>query len=679
MAGAIPTSVLSEALIHAIDGRTVTTAVFTTFAFEPGFFEEEILPVLFDQSFSHVPEIRKVQLEEKLRYLDHVAVYYDRQALVTGTTSANLDFARIAISRMGCFHPKMIFLLCDEFNDETEETSTSLLVAAMSANLTRAGWWDNVECAHVEEVKEGSRCAFRTDLLTLCTTIRKHEATGANQEAIQAIYKFLRYQVSDTTKRKAKRVLHPRIYVGNESFPEFLKNHLKLPKNTYNLEVVSPFFDKHNANTLAILVDTIQPKQTRVFLAHGHDGAAACSEDYFHEVQAMPNTHWSKLPQGITQRSNSENKDGLISDRYTHAKVYRLFSRSEDREYIVTGSVNLTRAAHSKASSGNLETAFVVDMGSKSHTRFWLSKIGDAAPSVFSDHEEDEEGITSHNPPPITLRYHWGTQEAAYYYDKTSTQAHLPLQISAQGEIIAQVDACVLNEWAPLAVDANQIERILRCTSFFQIAVDEGEPATLLVCEEGMAHKPSLLTNLSPEDILRYWSLLSAEQREAFLESKLAAFLSDHGVTQASARLATTTKSLFDGFAGIFHAFATLKEHIAQALDAGRTKDAECRLIGDKYDSLPVLLEKVIQDTQGDLVIRYITILTAQQLVQELEALFPEFFEQQADYISKLKQKIDLLGQLRNEFSFDSPKEQEQFFQWLEHHFLAQAMVEGAA
>jgi hypothetical protein len=677
MAGAIPTSVLSEALINAIDGRVVKTAVFTTFAFEPGFFEEEILPVLFDQSFSHITEIRKVQLEEKLRHLEQVAVYYDRQALVTGTTSANLDFARIAVSRRGCFHPKMIFLLCEAFDEDTQESSTSLLVAAMSANLTRAGWWDNVECAHIEEVPTGSRCAFRQDLLTLCKSIRKHEATGVNQEALDSISKFLRYKVSDSTKRKAKGVLHPRIFVGNESFPEFLKNHLKLPPKTYNLEVVSPFFDKRHASTLANLVDALQPKQTRVFLARGHGGTATCSEDYFYEVQDMPNTHWGKLPQGITQRSNSEDKEGLLSDRYTHAKVYRLFSKSEDREYIVTGSVNLTQAAHSKANAGNLETAFVIDMGKKSYTRAWLTKIGDAVPSLFSENEQ-EEGITSNNPPPITLCYHWGTKEFSYYYDKVDAHEPMALEISAQGEPIAQIESCILNAWTPLPVDTDQIERILRCTSFFQVSVDQDEPGTLLVCEEGMAHKPSLLTSLSPEDILRYWSLLSDEQREAFLESKLAAFLRDQGITQAKA-LATTSKSLFDGFAGIFHAFATLKKHITEALEAERTKDAECRLIGDKYDSLPVLLKKVLDNQEGDLVSRYITMLTAQQLVQNLEGLHPKFFDEQVEYIDRLKHQIDKLEDLRREFSFDSAKERKQFFQWLEHHFLSQAKLEGAA
>ena len=48
----IPLKVLTEQVAEAIAGRRVRSAVFTTFSFDPGFFEINILPVLFDQPFS---------------------------------------------------------------------------------------------------------------------------------------------------------------------------------------------------------------------------------------------------------------------------------------------------------------------------------------------------------------------------------------------------------------------------------------------------------------------------------------------------------------------------------------------------------------------------------------------------------------------------------------------------
>ena len=49
---------------------------------------------------------------------------------------------------------------------------------------------------------------------------------------------------------------------------------------------------------------------------------------------------------------------------------------------------------------------------------------------------------------------------------------------------------------------------------------DRAEAVPVLVQEEGMKSKPSALFDLSPSEILRYWSLLTAEQRAAFLEAR---------------------------------------------------------------------------------------------------------------------------------------------------------------
>ena len=61
---AIPTAVLSQRLSEVIGGRRVRAAVFTTFSFDPGFFELHLLPLLFDQPFSQVDKVRRIQLEE---------------------------------------------------------------------------------------------------------------------------------------------------------------------------------------------------------------------------------------------------------------------------------------------------------------------------------------------------------------------------------------------------------------------------------------------------------------------------------------------------------------------------------------------------------------------------------------------------------------------------------------
>ena len=162
---AIPLKVLTEQVAEAIDGRRVRCAVFTTFTFDPGFFEINILPVLFDQPFSQPDKVRRLQLEDALRTIDHVAVYYDRRALAQDGEPAQLDYRRLDVSRStGYFHPKVILLVVDDHRSDDESARVdkesdepirqALIVGILSANLTRAGWWENVECAHIEEIND---------------------------------------------------------------------------------------------------------------------------------------------------------------------------------------------------------------------------------------------------------------------------------------------------------------------------------------------------------------------------------------------------------------------------------------------------------------------------------------------------------------------------------------------
>ena len=65
----------------------------------------------------------------------------------------------------------------------------------LSANLTRAGWWENLECAHLDEIKDwevdDEPCAFRADLLALILLIRKSAQEGDDQRALDRIHEFL--------------------------------------------------------------------------------------------------------------------------------------------------------------------------------------------------------------------------------------------------------------------------------------------------------------------------------------------------------------------------------------------------------------------------------------------------------------------------------------------------------
>ena len=92
-----------------------------------------MLPLLFSQSFSQVDKVRLLQLEDALRDVDHLAVYYDRGALSQDAEPARLDYRRVDVRRAtGVFHPKLAFLLVDE----PEEPGTT-----PTRRISTSRWW----------------------------------------------------------------------------------------------------------------------------------------------------------------------------------------------------------------------------------------------------------------------------------------------------------------------------------------------------------------------------------------------------------------------------------------------------------------------------------------------------------------------------------------------------------
>lgn len=664
---AIPTRILSEALQEKIASRRVLTAVFTTFRFEPDFFEQEVLPILFNQSFSHAEKVRLLQLEELLRELEHIAVYYDRRGLIPTGDAPVLDVTRIPIARKGYFHPKLIFLLVE--NDEHDTTSESLILVVTSANLTRAGWWENVECSWIGELADGEQCAFRQDLLAVFSSIRSDERTGDEHPELDRIYKFVRYRLSDARRSKRRGVLRPRMFVGQQPLAEFLDTTLRLPLDTYNLEVISPYFDESDdAGTLRALVETLAPKETRVFLPEADDGSAICREGFFEAVASMPSVRWGRLPTALLRRGKgAEEKQ---TERFVHAKVYRLWSRVENREFLLIGSANLTRAAHGRANAGNLEASVLLEVEEPGRLAFWLDPMQSPPESFRAEEATDQE--EEPEIPPLSVRYRWNEDRAAYFWEDDSPPTEL--RLSSSGSEVGAMDNVRSGEWVDLPAEAAQrLKALLQSTSFVDVIADGTPCGTILVREEGMSHKPSILFSLTAEEILRYWALLTPEQREAFLESKRYDLLVKRGLAPPRSAEMPVTESMFDRFAGIFHSFAQLEKHVSEALENQRDTVAVYRLFGEKYDSLPHLIDKVVIDERWDPVTQYVTLLTAQHLLRRLEKRHEDFFSgYDADY-KRLLDRLSQTDEMRNRLDLAESEDRREFLDWFEKMFLTDA------
>lgn len=666
-------AVLSEALQEGIAGRKVRAAVFTTFTFDPGFFELHVLPNLFDRPFHQVEKIRRVQLEDAMRSTRAVAAYYDAEGISNDASPAHLDFARIALRRhTGCFHPKLILVLVEDHVDDgwgeefRLDPPLALLVGTLSANLTRAGWWENVETGHFEELRDrdvsDERCSYRRDLLSLLKQLRAFGGPDDDHAALDMISGFVRARVTknEPTHRMHDGRYYTRLFHGQQPLADWLVD-AGLRRFDWNLEVISPYFDSGEARVLRDLIDAIQPNETRVFLPRDHAGDALVTPEFRDSVSEM--AAWSDLPAGIQQRGGAKLKAEATMRRRVHAKVYRFWS-SDGREVLLTGSVNLTSAAHSAANSGNFEAAFLVDASdAPGRRRWWLHPIeGEPACASSIESEIDE---TTPVYVDVHLRYDWSRNTFEYRLDEPSDG---PLEIrEVAGASICSIPEPRVGGWRVLPDDAaTAVCKLLPSTSFVAIHHPKGA-WRVLVREDGMHHRPSLLQSLSPEEILRYWSLLSDEQRSTFIERRLEDAGALEGLQVTRGRL-PAVETVFDRVAGVFHAFERQYRRLSAAIGNGEMKEAQATLFGRKYDSLPVLLQMITQEENRDAVMSYLTFLCARQLLTRIETDHPLFIEKCGDDRTHLIQELDRLGDLRDALMADDDG-RGPFLEWYEEMF----------
>ena len=585
-----PQRVLSDQISKAIAGRRVIAAVFTTFTFDPEFFELEILPILFEGrfrgGFSHVEKVRLVQLEECLRDMSDIAVYYDRSGLVENARSARLDFRRIDVGRTGIFHPKLVLVLVENQATENSEPTRSLVVATLSANLTRAGWWENVEAGHIEVVNTASatnrRCTFQRDLLDALRAVASAARPEDRSGAFERVLRFVQEEAPRGRTRNASwgGRYYTRLFAGQTSLHEWLRA-LRFGHRNWNLEVISPFFDANGAGALRRLVRATRPHEIRVFLPTEADGTPTVTAKQYEAVGAI--ARWSRLPESVTRSGNRASSAGSMPRR-VHAKVYRFWRRGIG-DVVLVGSVNLTRPAHSQASAGNLEAAFlvntpvVVDRG-----EWWLEPFDDP-PDRFAEQLAGEDRHSERVGLDLSLRYDWARHTFEYRVDTTHVE-EVRLQTIA-GKHVYTIQRALPGKWENCGSDAaDSVKELLESTSFV-IARTQTTGGKcewrILIREEGMSHKPSLLTQLTPEEILQYWSLLSESQRQAFLADRLETDEALLGLRRSAATSPLgRVETAFDHFAGVFHAFGRLDRWVDERLAEQRNEEVTARLFRGK-------------------------------------------------------------------------------------------------
>jgi hypothetical protein len=675
----IPRAVLSEHFQDRMRERRLVSAIFTTFRFEPSFFETEVLPVFFDIPLSHAGAIKLVQLEEVLGGLEGtIAVYYDQHGIVADGGAAKLDVRRIPIFHpTGIFHPKNVLVLVEAAEpDENGHHVRSLLCASSSANLTRAGWWENVEVAHVEEIREGDHTNLRDALLRyvdgLVGAAEKRRVNDDLRVAHGAAYDIREF-LRATTQREHRSVdgrLVTHFHGGDQSLPAFLESTAGNALRGLCLEVISPYFDGGDeSDPLEALIKAFVPSEVRVFLPRNDSGDALCSEGLFRWVRTHPGVSWGALPGDLLRLGKAED----TKHRTVHAKVYRFFEpKRGGREILYVGSANLTTAGcRVSGRGGNWETGFLVEVTPSSRPDWWMT-TETKHPPAFAPRDEDE-GTAASGGTHLLLRYRWDTHEGSASWG--GTESSPSLTVCHGGVVVLKLAAIPPGQWIPLDVEQSRIlEQTLISTSLLEVLSEELQPGLLLVQEEGMSHRPSLLLDLTAADILRYWALLTVEQRAAFIEARAQIAGNDDPLVARLKPLVGDT-TLFDRFAGVFHAFDCLERRVREALDAGKNREADYRIFGKKYDSLGSLLDRVLHDVDagvGDRTEQYVVTLCARQLLRELGKAHPEYWAEHYEDVKDLESRLGVSAGLRGALAAGH-SEMPAFLDWFDRWFLQRA------
>lgn len=695
----LPKSVaLTDAFHKAMSRQRLVAAVFLTYRFDPGFFEHEVMPVFFDRPFSNDEQVRLAQVRAVLESQPgSVAVYYDANGLQRSAKSSSLDVGRfpVRLKNGAIFHPKNVFALVEaDESDKEGNRPRKLLAACLSANLTVAGWWKNLEAAHIEEIGEGDKTFLADEIRPFLKWLREQPATEAPQKALDEIRGFLdkrSNRFESATRRSKDGKLQTRFYWGGEgksveSVPAFLRRASGDQLGGLRMEVVSPYFDKEATETcepLESLLKTFGPKEVRVFLPRGDDGKGLLEPRLHEAVAGLEGVTWGRLSKELLKMGKAENA-GL---RMVHAKVVRFFSKSPKREFWFVGSVNLTRAAFS--GNANRETGFLVEFGEHDlqpgTLDFWLSVDGQK-PKEFEVGTDPEEPAASGGTR-LQLSHDWSAGKTQAYWDHKS--ASPSLVVSANGVVVLRLNGLPARSWQTLPPeDSAALAEQLKSTSIFEVQEGEGDekPGLLLVQEVGMFRKPSLAPERTAADILKDWAAPSDDRRVALLEEALAAGAAP---TEAEERPndegGAPVSSLFDRFAGIFHGFTSLEKRVAEQLRNRNDDGAAYLLFGTTFNSLATFLRREREEEGGvDPVNVYVSFLCAKQLLstvrKEAVTIGGTFLDKHGPQLKELEASVEApLGGLRELLAAEMGGDGVKFLDWFDRWFLSRATPAGEA
>jgi len=595
-------AVISECFLEMIAGREVLAALFTTYTFEPDFFELEVIPLLLNQDMAYSTDerVKQFAVREKLREADiPIDVFYDLPMFrKSGDCSPEMEYLCNGVNLGNrAFHGKVNMILLKNENNDGE----TLLLGAGSNNLSCAGWWDNIECQHWEEVTSGAVPRRLINIIQedidLLNGLRATTA-GDDGTALERIGEF----VNSCRGSNSTAPIH---YYGlsfrdkRGSFAYFIRRK-RSPLANYNnwkLEIISPFFADDAENVEHEVFLDMGVVDIKLLLPFDSEGDALCQDAYYEHIQNEEGIQWAQW------RDDTASKLGLTNGRFRrlHAKVYHFYNGVQSWAFV--GSVNFTH----KAIHSNIEAGFLTKLDKVGPL---LEPIpGDTVIEKFADLDETppgKEDLQDATLPELYLRYNWvskcltGRTSIGHVYEI---------------EILGPEGEPVISSWllhhkeGEYEGDTKILEEVLRNGSLVKVIGRNLEDETafpahsVLLQQIGWSHKPLDLPELTATQILAIYAGMTPERRQMMLiDAKIRELvLGAQGGELTAHSDDKIVDQFFCEYAEIFGAFSKLKKRLELLLDEEQYKQLDYYITGAGVDSLPSLIDRALEvDKNGD-------------------------------------------------------------------------------
>ncbi len=571
--------------IEALPGYRVTHAVFTTYAFEPDFFETSILPQLLpagERNLSLHSMVRRLQLESILRVSPiSIDVYFDARVVMPGCPL--LPYEMKAMRPQGEFHGKVILLRLED-----EAGSVRCILGSGSANLTQAGWWENIEAWHFAKAFDPSRppAGILPGLTALLDFLVE---SGQPGEATTMLRGSLAQAV--TARGRSDEPVFGVFLPAKATFLEWLKAQVKTGDDE-PLEVISPYFaESGHAQLTDALLDATGCSRIDLWLPvdpwHAGGPAALIEPDSYDKLTALDSLRWCEMKDAKLAASRKRDE----TPRFLHAKIIR-----RPGAFCFMGSVNFTN----RAVRANFEAGFLFpDQGAA-----WLQPTA-VEPVRFLKASEParHEGVDD-TLPELRAGFDWKTGVLSVQFAQRQDGADFGNGAFRLIDAHGRERRNGLRLPAEVLIKADEpLYRDLQTNPWIGLLFPDGRKALVWVQQTRLEHRPPH-DDLRPDvwRILEMWRALAGgkpgSQPDAFehLEIILKQRLKDH----EAAPEGEPERDLFEAMATAHGSFYLLRRRLQEERERGNVQRSEYYFSAPRPDTLASLVDRIERPKEGE-------------------------------------------------------------------------------